>query len=126
MLTKDMVKRRLLFDAMNDPIKASNIIGLIGVSEEGAEVELEESLRRLAKVGHIAPMLDDMAEWLADVATGLQASNLGGITVPDGFLEEMNAMFQSMLMGSLVGAFSVLNDLDVITINHAPGCNCHG
>lgn len=116
MITADMLKRKLIFDAMTDPARIFELIGLIGVSEEGAEFESEDSLRRLHGILPLLPLLEEISSWLAEIATTVQFSNLEGIVIPEGFMEQMNGMFNSVITGSLVSVLSVFTDLGLIKV----------
>ena len=113
-ITAEQVRRRLIFDCMADPEKVSVLTGLVGVSDDGAEAEKAASLERLGAVAEVFPMLDTIAQWMADAASALNLENVD--EVPEAFREHMRTMFYSVIQGSLVAAFSVLNDLGIIGI----------
>lgn len=125
MITADMLRRRIIFDCMADPQKAFLLAGMVGVSEDVAEKEEEESQRRLVGVGALLPILTTIASWLAETAMNFQLSSVAPEDIPDEFREHMAEMFYSVIQGSIVSTFSVLNDLDMIEIKvvMADGCS---
>ena len=116
MLSADMVKRRLIFDCMADPLRVSLLAGLTGVSPEGAEMEEEASAERLGAIAHLFPQLSVIAEWMAEAATALNLANVEADVIPPLFAEHMERLLFTAIQGSLVAAFSVLNDLGAINI----------
>lgn len=112
----DMVRRRLIFDCMSDPQKASALSGLIGVSPEGHEVEEAASLQRLGAIAPLFPALSSISEWMAETAALLNVQEVDPDQVPPEFMEHFQTMFFTVIQGSLVAAISVLNDLGMITI----------
>jgi len=116
MVNADMVKRRLIFDCMADPMRVSALAGLIGVSEEGREKEEEASLERLGAIAALFPALSTMAEWMAETATVLNIENVERENIPPEFMEQLQTMFFTVIQGSLVAAVSVLNDLGMISV----------
>jgi len=122
MITADMVRRKVIFDCMADPQKAFVLTGMVGVSEEGAEKEEEDSLNRLAAVAPLVPILDTMADWLAETSVELQLAAVDPNDIPPAFREHMLAMFYTVIKGSLAASFSVLNDLGMIEIGGPDGC----
>lgn len=116
-VTADMVRRRLIYDCMADPLKVTGLTGLVGVSEEGEEVEQEASLQRLGAIAPLFPALSSIAEWMAEASTLLNLQNVEDKTIiPPEFMEHLNAMFFTVIQGSLVAAVSVLNDLGMISV----------
>lgn len=115
LVTSDMVKRRILFDSMADPLATAIAAGLVGVSDEGAKKEEEDSHRRLHAVAPIFPALASISGWLAEVAANVQVRN-DEVEVPDAFIHDMISMYETVIQGSLVATISVLNDLGMLTI----------
>lgn len=114
-VTADQVKRRIIFDSMADPQMACLMAGLVGVSEEGQAMEIEESQRRLYEVGPLIPGLMAVADWMADVATNINVSNLP-FDPPEDFVAQLREMLNTTIQGSLVATFSVFRDLGMISI----------
>ena len=115
-ITAEMMKRRVIFDCMEDPVRIGLLAGLVGVSEEGAEKEEEASMERMVAVAPLFPFLSQIAEWVSQAATIL---NLDGVTdVPPYFPSLMEQMICTAVEAALMSAFSVLNDLDAIEINY--------
>ncbi len=114
-VTADQVRRRLIFDSMADPERACSLVGMVGVSDEGRVKETEESHRRLGMVGPLIPGLMTVAEWTAEVATSINVSNLD-FDPPEEFVLQMQQMLTTVLQGGLVAAFSVFNDLGMISV----------
>lgn len=115
-VSADMVKRRLIFDCMADPQKVSALAGLVGVSDEGAEKEEEASQQRLGAIVPIFPALVTISEWMSETATVLNIEQVERSAIPPEFVEQLQAMFFTVIQGSLVAAMSVLNDLGMISI----------
>lgn len=116
MITSEMLRRRIIFDCMADPQKAFALAGMIGISDDVAEREEEESQRRLVGVQALMPILTTIAAWLAETAMNFQLSSVAPEDIPDEFREHMAEMFYSVIQGSIISTFSVLNDLDMIDI----------
>lgn len=117
-----MIKRKLIFDAMADPQTAMRLLGLVGVSEDVAEKEQEESLRRLSAVMPIAAPVIQMTEWLAELSTQIQVNNLDGYVPSPEFAVEMQFMYAHVIQGSVMAVLAILFDLGLIKINY-PGGN---
>jgi hypothetical protein len=125
MITAEMLRRRIIFDCMADPQKAFLLAGMIGVSEDVAEKEEEESMRRLAGIEAILPILTTISSWLAETAMNFQLQSVAPEDIPDEFRDHMAGMFFSVVQGALCSTFAVLNDLDMIDIKVvvADGCS---
>jgi hypothetical protein len=121
MISADMIKRKLIFDAMADPEAAMRLAGLIGMSPDVAEKENEESLRRLEGVIPIAQPVIQMTDWLAEWATQLQINNLESTEVHPAFAAEMQIMYSHVIQGSVMAVLAVLVDLDILQINFPGG-----
>lgn len=114
-VSTDQVKRRIIFDSMADPQKGCSLMGLVGVSDEGEVKETEDSHRRLGDIGALIPALMVVAEWMAELSTNINVSNLE-FDPPAEFTEQMQTMLTSVLQGSLIATISVFNDLGMIKI----------
>lgn len=121
MISADMIKRKLIFDAMADPSYAMRLAGLSGMSPDVAEREQEESLRRLEAVIPIAQPVLQMTDWLAEWATQLQINNLESTEVDPAFGAEMQIMYSHVIQGSVMAVLAVLVDLDILQINFPGG-----
>jgi hypothetical protein len=116
MITAEMLRRRIIFDCMADPQRAFLLAGMVGVSEDVAEKEEEESQRRVAEIGAVLPILTTISTWLAETAMNFQLQSVASEDIPEEFRDHMAQMFFSVVQGSLMSTFSVLNDLDMIDI----------
>ena len=121
MISADMIKRKLIFDAMADPSYAMRLAGLSGMSQDVAEREQEESLRRLEAVIPIAQPVLQMTDWLAEWATQLQVNNLETMEVDPAFAAEMQIMYSHVIQGSVMAVLAVLVDLGILQINFPGG-----
>lgn len=116
-ITPEMLQRRLIFDAMGDPVSACRLAGLMATGEDGNRAEEAASDLRLMKIAPVMPVIVEMASYLAGLATTTQLSNQE--TVPDGFAEEMFAMYKTVISSSVVSVISVLNDLGMLSVRAA-------
>lgn len=114
-----IVKRRLLFDALENAHEVSRLLpDLVPISDDVAKREREESLKRITKIMPLLPMLDRQANWLTEIITKIQIQD-------EDFAEEQVALIfasvLSMVRSAMVSSLSVLIDLDFVRLGEGTG-----
>lgn len=115
LVTPQMIRRRLIFDAMGDPVKTCQLVGMLSTGDDGDRAEQEASRRRLSHVLPLYPVLLGMSEWLAETATATQLENQEFL--PEDFDVELLEMYRTIISSSVVSTISVLADLGIIKVN---------
>lgn len=110
-VTADMLKRRLIYDAMEDPASVLALLDMVGDSAEGAPMEHRASEARLESVEPLQPLLNEMSSWMAEVATRVQTE---GNPHADEIIDDMYQMFLGVVRCSVFSILSVLFDLGLI------------
>lgn len=116
MITPQMIRRRLIFDAMGDPVRTCQLVGMLSTGDDGDRAEQAASQARLTRVLPLYPTLLGIAEWLAETATVTQLDSQE--FVPEGFDVDLLEMYRTVITSSIVSTVSVLADLGVIRVNH--------
>src|SRR5687767_227116 len=116
MITPDMLKRRVIWDAIEDPLKACTLLGMLGMGDDGDRAESEASQARLANVGLLIPLLTEFSKWLSSLATMIQVE---GQDVNQEFVDQMSLMFFSIVQSAVIASTSVMVDLGLLEVNIA-------
>lgn len=115
--------RWYIYDSgLGEPNDLATLLGLNPVSDEGEEMENDDSDKRMARIDFIMPFLHTIAEMGADVIVSLQVDEIKKNN-PEDFEEIdkeenlMRLMYKMVGMSALVGAFSSAMEIGLI----APG-----
>ena len=115
------VYRWYLYDTgLTDDINGlAEMIGLNPISEEGEAKEKEESDERLENIDNLYPFLESIADLSAKVFTSVHLKELSDNNGPELKLlleniEGMEAVYKAVALSTLMGAFSIANDLGII------------
>lgn len=96
----------------------SVLLGCSIISDDVAEMEEQESDKRVSRLGYLVPLLYAYAKTLADGTTNYQANNLPeelqGIS-PE-IWQQSRKMMEEFAFSVLVGAFSQIIDMELLDI----------
>jgi hypothetical protein len=99
-LTEDMLQRRVLVDCVADVNAVSRMVGLFPMSQEQHDQESLDSSLRMAEIVELLPVLDRIANWVSEAATGIQIE--GAEIPPDSeFATKFHAMVHSVVAMAL-------------------------
>ena len=118
------VYRWYLYDtAMNENInELAEAVGLTPISKEGEAKELEDSEARLIEIQQLYPFIDSISDISAKVLTTLHVKEIDNL--PDdtkenmlNALDDMFAVYKAVAFSTLIGAFSIGINLNMIQTN---------
>lgn len=114
MVTPDMLKRRVIWDAIEDPKRACTLLGMLGMGDDGDRAESEASQARLTHIGLLIPLLTEFSRWLSSLATMIQVEDQD---VDQEFVDQMSLMFFSIVQSAVIASTSVMVDLGLLEVN---------
>lgn len=112
-INSEMIKRQLIFDSMEDPVRVCRLVGLVGTGDDGNRAEQEASFHRLSAIGPVIPLLTEIAKWMSGVAVHVQTEGQEEELDP-AFVEQMHVMFFSVLQSGLISTLSVMNAMGMV------------
>lgn len=114
-LTEDMLKRRVLVDCVLDVNKVSQMVGLFPMSKEQHDQESLDSASRMSEIVELLPVLDRIADWVSEVATGIQIEGAG--VPPDSeFAQKFHLMFHSVVSMALFTSTANLVEMGALEL----------
>jgi len=110
-----MLKRRVLMDCVADVHKASRMVGLFPMSKEQHDQEALGSALRMAEIVELLPVLDRIAEWVSEVATGIQIEG-AGVSPDSEFAQKFHTMFHSVVAMALFTSTANLVEMGALKL----------
>lgn len=109
-----ILRRRMLYDAgLPNVEEIAALMGLIPLSEDGAEREAEESARRQDAVVCLLPLILEHSAWMAAVLAYMHKDQHD---LEDEQVAQLYRTFESLVRSSLLGSLSVMNDLGLVEV----------
>ena len=107
----------LLDSQIQDATELAVLLGCSAISDEVAEMEFEESDKRVAKIAPLIPLLYAYAHTLAEASIEYQKQHLDlGTAIPAEVWAFSRKLTEQIAMSTLLGAVSQLVDMGAIDL----------
>lgn len=119
--------RNMIYETgLDQPEEIARFMGLMPISEDGAEMEIRAAAERRESVKSLTPLIAEHAKYLAAISLGVHMSLIPGENTPE-WHEKMNRAtvfatpYSQVAFMSATTILSALLDLGVIQFSHPDG-----